>query len=84
MLKEQEVNELYKELPCIWLKPVLKKNIDKKNAYICPLYKTSTRAGVLSTTGHSTNFVMYINLKTDQDPSHWTRRGAALITQLDN
>ena len=62
----------------------MKKDIDKKDACICPLYKTSTRAGILSTTGHSTNFVMYFNLKSKIDPSHWIRRGTALITQLDN
>ena len=44
--------------------------------YACPLYRTSARAGVLSTTGHSTNFVLSIQLPTGEYPTrHWVRMG---------
>lgn len=51
--------------------------------YLCPIYKTSARAGELSTTGHSTNFIMNIQLNSQHDPDHWVRRGVAVILSDD-
>merc|ERR1719506_13773 len=50
---------LFDMFPVMLMIPVTKSN-DKcpPNIYNCPVYKTSERRGVLSTTGHSTNFVM--------------------------
>ena len=70
--------------PVIWLEPVLKEENNLDGTYECPLYKTSLRAGELSTTGHSTNFVLFINLPTKMQPDWWIRRGAALLCMTDN
>lgn len=83
-LVESKKGELFLEMPCIWLKPVPVTDPPLAGVYPCPLYKTSTRAGTLSTTGHSTNFVLFLDLPSKKDADHWVRRGCALLTMLDD
>ncbi|KAM4746905.1 dynein axonemal heavy chain 3-like [Rhinophrynus dorsalis] len=73
---------LYDSMPIIWLIPA-EKLAEEETLYHCPVYKTSARRGELSTTGHSTNFVISINLPTEQPPNHWVNRGVACLCQLD-
>jgi dynein heavy chain len=75
---------LYDSLPVIWFKPGVKAKFKPQASYDCPVYKTSARRGTLSTTGHSTNFVQYLKLKTNLPQKHWIQRGTAGLCQLDD
>ncbi|XP_028831809.1 dynein heavy chain 3, axonemal isoform X2 [Denticeps clupeoides] len=75
---------LFDTLPVLWLKPGQSSTFCHENMYACPVYKTSARRGTLSTTGHSTNYVLSIELPSDQPQQHWINRGVACLCQLDD
>uniref|UniRef100_A0A8C2TM90 Dynein axonemal heavy chain 1 n=1 Tax=Coturnix japonica TaxID=93934 RepID=A0A8C2TM90_COTJA len=82
-LAESRPKELYSEMAVIWLLPVANRKPPAAGVYLCPIYKTLTRAGTLSTTGHSTNYVIAVEIPTDKPEKHWIKRGTALICALD-
>jgi dynein heavy chain len=84
---ESRPKELYVSMPILWMIPKESKLIDlTTHQYDCPTYKTSLRRGVLSTTGHSTNFVMMVRIPMSRDDTekYWVKRGVAMLTQLDD
>ena len=82
-LAESRPKELYVEMPMMLLDPVVDRTRNLQD-YLCPVYKTLTRAGTLSTTGHSTNFVLPIEIPTTvAPPSHWIERGVACVVSLN-
>ena len=82
LMGESRAKELFTEFPVLWLKPEQFRKRPETGIYDCPVYKTLTRAGTLSTTGHSTNFVMYLELPSDKEQGWWVNRGVALFTSL--
>ncbi|GAA6221830.1 dynein heavy chain 1, axonemal-like [Lates japonicus] len=82
-LTESRPKELYTEMAVIWLIPKPNRKPPTAGVYVCPIYKTLTRAGTLSTTGHSTNYVIAVELPTNHSQRHWIKRGVALICALD-
>nr|XP_012230662.1 PREDICTED: dynein heavy chain 1, axonemal-like [Linepithema humile] len=82
-LAESFPKQLFTQMPPIFLLPEVDHAILPYGIYICPLYKTIERTGTLSTTGHSTNFVLAMEIPTDKSQSHWIKRGVMLICALD-
>jgi hypothetical protein len=52
----------------------------------CPVYKTPERAGVLSSTGQSTNFLMHMRLPmpAGSNQAKWLLQGAAVLCSVDD
>jgi dynein heavy chain len=84
--------QLYTEIPVIHLDPQQFRAEPTTGIYRCPVYKILSRRGVLSTTGHSTNFIMWIELPSNRtniinnegksDQEEWIRAGVAAFTSL--
>jgi len=80
-LEDSKPKELFTEIPALWFLPV-KNRVPNPLDYRCPTYKVLSRKGVLLTTGHSTNFVLYLELPTDQPVSKWIKAGVAAFLAL--
>eukprot|EP01063_Lacrimia_lanifica_P030849 TRINITY_DN4987_c0_g1_i1.p1 TRINITY_DN4987_c0_g1~~TRINITY_DN4987_c0_g1_i1.p1 ORF type:complete len:2324 (+),score=1039.90 TRINITY_DN4987_c0_g1_i1:991-6972(+) len=79
---ESRPKELYTVVPEMHFKPEQHRDPPEQQ-FRCPLYKTLTRAGTLSTTGHSTNFVTTLEIPIKDIPeSHWIKRGVACVCGL--
>merc|ERR1712070_628080 len=65
-LVESEAKILYSEAPLIHVIPREVAHLVQYPHYCCPVYKVSSRQGALSTTGHSTNFVMDVRIPSTE------------------
>jgi dynein heavy chain len=59
--------KLFSLMPVIHLDPVHNRPAATAGVYRCPVYKVISRWGILATTGHSSNFIMWIELPSDRD-----------------
>ncbi|XP_076676367.1 dynein heavy chain at 16F [Andrena cerasifolii] len=83
LLVDANIGEMHPDLPVLHINPVLELPKDDPR-YTCPLYKTAVRAGVLSTTGHSTNFVVAVLLPSAKEQAYWILKGSALLIEIIN
>jgi len=73
--------EMYDTLPVVHFVPT--QDFERNKAdYECPLYKTAVRAGVLTTTGASSNYVVSLDIPTERNPDYWVRMGVASLCAL--
>ena len=83
-LCESRPKALFDPAPVIWLQPKLVSEFSVFSHYDCPVYRTGERRGVLATTGHSTNFMMFMRMPSDQPQWHWVLRGVCMLCSLDS
>jgi len=81
-LAQSEPKKLFVDLPLLHLVPTEERAVPDTGIYICPMYKVLSRTGTLSTTGHSTNFVMYLEVPSSVHSDVWIKAGVAAFLAL--
>jgi len=82
-IADSEPGEMYNSMPAILFTPQ-KDYVRSEDEYSAPVYKTSLRQGVLSTTGISTNFVLGIDLPCERTPQECVLQGTAFLLNLNS
>ena len=70
-------------MPVILFRPTEASGVGTET-YDCPLFRESSRDGKLLTTGHSTNFVTFVQVPSDKPERFWVMRGVAMLCALDD
>ena len=82
LLDDSKPKQLYIEMPVVWFVPKKNRKKPTEGIYNCPIYKVLSRSGTLSTTGHSTNFCLFIELAINREEAAWVRAGVACFLSL--
>jgi dynein heavy chain len=82
IINQSKPKELFCDLPLMHLMPVADRVTPSEGIYNCPLYKVVSRRGTLSTTGHSTNFVMFMEIPSRENEEVWIKAGVAAFLSL--
>jgi len=81
-LTDSTPKKLFVDLPLMHMVPVEERAIPDSGIYNCPVYKVLSRTGTLSTTGHSTNFVMWLEIPSARTEDVWIKAGVACFLAL--
>lgn len=85
LLCEARLRELYFKMPVIKFTPCARATAADDEGYECPCYRTTARFGTLSTTGHSTNFLLMVRLPCHpSEARHWVKRSVAMFASLSD
>jgi dynein heavy chain len=72
--------ELYDAMPVVLFKPIEAKRKVLKGMYTCPCYMYPVRTG----TRERPSFMLPVELKAQEAPDHWIKRGTALLLSLSH
>lgn len=81
-IADSNPKQLFSEVPMVWFLPKRNRKEPETGIYKCPVYKVLSRAGTLSTTGHSTNFCLWMELTSRDPDSKWIVAGVAAFLAL--
>ncbi|KAJ8888867.1 hypothetical protein PR048_008361 [Dryococelus australis] len=79
VLDESLPMQFYSLAPTVWVKPAVVAGERRNGTYACPVYRTPERRGLVSTSGHSSNFLLAVDLPSDRPSDHWVLRGVAML-----
>jgi dynein heavy chain len=91
-IDDSHPKKLFVEAPMLWCKPVRNYVRPTTGVYRMPVYKILSRWGILATTGHSSNFIMWIEMPSNRDnfvnnlgfadQKEWIKAGVAAFCSL--